>query len=59
LSLKNQGGKLSEIESLSGKSSVEIKDISITDLSKGNDPKLSFTSTASFLRDLGDVAFGV
>jgi hypothetical protein len=59
LSLKNQGGKLSEIEALSGKSSVEIKAISITDLSKGNDPKLSFTSTASFLRDLGDVAFGV
>ena len=59
LSLKNQGGKLSEIEALSGKSSVEIKDISITDLSKGNDPKLSFTSTAAFLRDLGDVAFGV
>ncbi len=59
LTIKNQNGKLSEIESLSGKNKIDIQDISISDLSKGNDPKLSFTSTASFLKDLGDVAFGV
>ncbi len=59
LSTKNEKGKLSDLMQLSGVSIAEVKDMPLSDISKGNENKtLAFTGNSSFLRDLGEVVFG-
>jgi len=59
LELKNGNGKIVDLTQVSGVPLSEVKDMPLSDISKGNENKsLAFTGSSAFLKDLGDVAFG-
>jgi hypothetical protein len=59
LTLKNENSKIADLTQISGVILSEIKDMPLSDISKGNENKsLAFTGSSAFLKDLGDVAFG-